>query len=301
MVLIPNAYSMDIMLYNIIGQMLLFIPLILICLMAAKESPKNILMINKISFLDVILSILLAIAIEPAMTLLSILSTLIFPNDISEYLYQAIDSPLIYSVLAVAVIPAIFEELFFRGIIFSQLKNLSLKKASIIAGLLFGLGHFNPQQFLYAFAMGTLACVVVYITKSIFPTMILHFTINFSQLMLSRIDYSELPEDLSTTIGEAASVSNMSISQIILPYIVLTVISIPIIALIIMLMGGKYGRVTTKKTNTVLLAEGYPIVEDETIFDYNPEKEYEERIFTVLFFIIIICYLAFISLTILIE
>lgn len=301
MVLIPNAYSMDIMLYNIIGQMLLFIPLILICLMAAKESPKNILMINKISFLDVILSILLAIAIEPAMTLLSILSTLIFPNDISEYLYQAIDSPLIYSVLAVAVIPAIFEELFFRGIIFSQLKNLSLKKASIIAGLLFGLGHFNPQQFLYAFAMGTLACVVVYITKSIFPTMILHFTINFSQLMLSRIDYSELPEDLSTTIGEAASVSNMSISQIILPYIVLTVISIPIIALIIMLMGRKYGRVTTKKTNTVLLAEGYPIVEDETIFDYNPEKEYEERIFTVLFFIIIICYLAFISLTILIE
>mgnify|MGYP000942751724 CR=1 FL=1 len=301
MILIPNAYTMDIMLYNIIGQMMLFLPLILICLVSAKESPKDILMINRISFLDIILSLLLAIAIEPAMTLLSILSTLIFPNEVSEYLYQAADSPLIYSVLAIAVIPAVFEELFFRGIIFSQLKNVSLKKASIIAGLLFGFGHFNPQQFLYAFAMGILACAVVYRTKCIFPTMILHFTINFSQLMLSRIDYSEIAEELPATLGDAAAAADISISQMILPYVLLTAVSVPIIALIIMLMGRKYGRAANHTANDIIPADAYPVIEDETILDYHPEKEYEEKIFTALFFVIILCYLALTSLTFLIK
>lgn len=299
MAIIPGLYYMDIMLYNIIGQLALFIPLVIICLLLAKEHPKTVLTVNKISFTDIILAILLAIAIEPAMTLLSLLSTFIFPNQVSEYLYETMDSPLIYSIIAVAVIPAFFEELFFRGFIFSQLKNVSLKKACIIAGLLFGFGHFSAQQFLYAFAMGTIACIVVYKTKSIFPTMIMHFTINFSQLMLSRINYSEITDELTNTIGEAAAVYDISIAQMVLPYILLTLVSIPIITLILKLMGRKYGRSTNKKLNSSIVIDSSPVIVDESILDYNPENEFEEKIFTAPFFLIIIGYSALIALSLL--
>lgn len=298
--LAPDIYSMDMMLYNIIGQLVLFIPLFIICLSMSKESPNSVLMTNRISITDILLSIALAIAIEPAMTLLSMLSTLISPNEISDYLYQSAESPLIYSIIAVAVIPAVFEELFFRGIIFSQFKNVSLKKACIIAGLLFGLGHFNYQQFLYAFAMGILACAVVYRTKSIFPTIILHFTINFSQLMLSRVDYGELTEEMADTLGKAAAAADVSISQMILPYVLLTAISIPIITLIFKFMGRKYGRPANNSDNKQLMIETYPVIMDESIFDYKPEKEFEEKIFTAPFFIIIIGYLVLTAITILI-
>lgn len=297
MAIIPSTYSMDIMLYNIFGQLALFVPLILICLAIAKEAPKNVLMINRISLMDIVLSIILAIAIEPLMTLLSLLSTLIFPNEVSEYLYQTIDSPLIYSIIAVAVIPAFFEELFFRGIVFSHLKNVSLKKACIIAGLLFGFGHFSAQQFLYAFAMGIISCIVVYRTKSIFPTMILHFTINFSQLMLSRVNFNEISGELTNTLGEAAAASDISISQMVLPYVFLTFVSIPIIVLTIMLMGRKYGRFKNNKSLHVV--EKSPIIVDESVFDYNPEKEFEEKIFTAPFFLIVIVYLALVIMTLL--
>jgi len=294
MAFIPGLASIDLMLYNIIGQLALFIPLIIICLIMTRENFKSVFMTNKISFMDIFLAILLAVAIEPAMTLLSLLSTLVFPNEVSEYLYQTMDSPLIYSIIAVAVIPALFEELFFRGLIFSQLKNVSLKKACIIAGLLFGLGHFSPQQFLYAFAMGVLACAVVYRTNSVFPTMILHFTINFSQLMLSRVDFSEMSGEITNTIEEAAA--NVDISQLVLPYVFLTVVSIPIVALILMSMGRKYGRFAKNESRVQLIGDS-PIIVDESIFDYNPDKKFEEKIFTVPLFLIIIGYFALVALT----
>ncbi|MEA4971861.1 MAG: type II CAAX endopeptidase family protein [Candidatus Metalachnospira sp.] len=297
--LVPNLYSLDMMVYNIIGQLVMFIPLIIICLAITKETPKSVLMTNRVSIMDILLSIALAIAIEPAMTLLSMLSTLVTPNVVSEYLYESAESPLIYSIIAVAVIPALFEELFFRGIIFSQLKNVSLKKACIIAGLLFGLGHFSFQQFLYAFAMGVLACAVVYRTKSIFPTMILHFTINFSQLMLSRVDYNEITDGMTNTLGSAAAAADISVSQMILPYVLLTAISIPIIALIIRFMGSKYGRASNKKCDLPMMIEECPVIADESVFDYKPEKEFEEKIFTAPFFVIIIVYLALTVITLL--
>lgn len=294
---IPDLENIDLMLYNIIGQLIMFIPLLLICIAVSKDSVKNIYQFNKVPVLDIILAIFLALAIEPAMSLLSMLSTIIFPNEVSEYMAVTYDSPLIISVISTALIPAVCEEMFFRGALFSQFKNISLKSACLLTGVLFGIAHFDAQQFLYAFAMGALMCYVVYKTNSIIPTIVVHFTINFSQLIFSRFTTdTEFTEELTNTITEAAAASEMTIGQLVLPYVLMTVISIPLIYIILKFMGRRRS-VSLPANNMVLTDNEFLPVYNETVFDYKPQDGFAEKIFTPAFFVILIIYIGYIALT----
>ncbi|MPM72959.1 hypothetical protein SDC9_119935 [bioreactor metagenome] len=48
-----------------------------------------------------------------------------------------------------------------------------------------------------------------------------------------------------------------------------------------------------------MMIEECPVIADESVFDYKPEKEFEEKIFTAPFFVIIIVYLALTVITLL--
>jgi len=97
----------------------------------------------------------------------------------------------IIALITIGLIPAIMEELFFRGLILDGLKNnYSKRKAIIISALLFGLIHLNPWQFYGGFIIGIISAWICIETNSILPSMFIHLFNN--ALYTITVRYREL-------------------------------------------------------------------------------------------------------------
>ena len=60
-----------------------------------------------------------------------------------------------------AIVPAVFEEIIFRGLIANGFKGLGDALSIILSGLLFSLYHMNPAQTIYQFLVGCLYALIV--------------------------------------------------------------------------------------------------------------------------------------------
>lgn len=99
----------------------------------------------------------------------------------------------------------LFEELFFRGTLYRNVQKYGKWSMMIIAGFTFGIWHANYPQFLFAMTMGIFSCFLFEKTKSIIPSMIVHFIINsFGALMLV------LLSRLGISAGELKTAEDMS-------------------------------------------------------------------------------------------
>ncbi len=170
-------------------QVVLFLIPCGLYLFFTKSSPKKMLRLNAISAKNAILVILIAIAVQPAMALLSFLSSFLFQNNVSAMLYENSDTNLFLLLISVALIPAVCEEFFFRGIVFSNFCNLRLLKACCMTGLYFSFMHMDLQQITYTFGIGVLFCFLVYQTNTILASILAHFTINTTQTILTALSF----------------------------------------------------------------------------------------------------------------
>ena len=165
---------------------LLLVPTI-IYFIITKQSVKEVLRLKKINIKSVFIIIIIGFLAQPITVFLSLITQFIFPNKIGMVISQLNTMPLILQVAIVALTPAILEEITMRGIVLSGYKNVDIKKAAIITGLFFCMIHRDGNQSLYTFAFGVLFAYLVEITGSIFSSMICHFTINGSQVVLAFI------------------------------------------------------------------------------------------------------------------
>jgi membrane protease YdiL (CAAX protease family) len=82
-------------------------------------------------------------------------------------------------VLAVIIVPALCEEVFFRGLVFTGLRYQFGPTAAIVgSALLFAAAHFNPWQFPALFLLGLFLAALVHWTHSLYPALIAHATNN---------------------------------------------------------------------------------------------------------------------------
>lgn len=89
------------------------------------------------------------------------------------------------SLLLMAVIPAICEELFIRGNVFSGLSTRSTWFGILISALLFSLMHANPVQTVHQFGLGIVLAIIMAMSGSILPCILLHFFNNFVSITLT--------------------------------------------------------------------------------------------------------------------
>ncbi len=83
-------------------------------------------------------------------------------------------------VFTVAVVPALSEELLFRGLVQSSLEEATGGiKAAIIAGVIFGAYHLNPFSIVPLAALGIYFGFIVYRSRSIVVAIAAHFFNNF--------------------------------------------------------------------------------------------------------------------------
>ncbi len=103
------------------------------------------------------------------------------PTDelIESFDYIFSQTTLTQQIIIMAAVPAVIEELFFRGVILSSLmKKTNIIIAVFISSLLFSLMHFSLIKIFPTFLLGGIFAYVVYKTNSIIPAMVLHFMNN---------------------------------------------------------------------------------------------------------------------------
>ncbi|MBS6426587.1 MAG: CPBP family intramembrane metalloprotease [Clostridioides difficile] len=118
----------------------------------------------------------------------------LFPQnmEVAESLNKAlfIKDSVLLNLLAIALLPAICEEMFFRGFIFSSFskskdKNKSIKLAIICSGVLFGIMHMDFIRIIPTSILGIIFAYSVYKSGSIFVSMLLHFLNNSVAVVLN--------------------------------------------------------------------------------------------------------------------
>ena len=151
--------------------------------------------------------------------------------NVSVAEFPAVDNTntFIWAILAVAVTPAIFEELIFRGILQKgMLRNSKPKTAIIVSSVLFMLMHLSVENLLYTFVCGCILGYIAYRSGSILPSMAFHFVNNAIAVVLLYV--YELMNNMGINMDEAADLSQYGMAETIMLF-VYTIVSIVLLGL----------------------------------------------------------------------
>lgn len=127
------------------------------------------------------------------------------------------------NLVLLAVVPAIVEELLFRGIIYNGLKQYGKKTAIIVSAVLFALIHGNVDQTVYPILFGIILAYIVYKTDNIVYAMIAHFVNNAIVLVFNFVYTTNPGMVQNPTIESILNPKNISLAVLLL---VVTLVSV---------------------------------------------------------------------------
>ncbi len=140
------------------------------------------------------LAVLLGVTLHPMYVMLAEWISYTYPVSeqataaMKPFSDQISAAPWMSVVILMALVPAICEELAFRGFIFGGLvRQKGRLRAVVITALMFGISHGVLQQSIAATIMGLLLGWVALRTGSVLPCMLIHFTNNALSVSLERI------------------------------------------------------------------------------------------------------------------
>ena len=163
--------------------------LVFICINKNKDNT----IIRKPSIKKILIFILIGILINLILT--PIISIVDFGLDKlgapqTELGYELNNQNYLISIFSLALLPAIFEELLFRGLIFKGLKRSGKVFSITTSAIMFTLFHMSIRQTLYPLLFGLALGLVMYEENNIIYCMILHFVNNLTTLTLSYLNFS---------------------------------------------------------------------------------------------------------------
>ena len=92
-------------------------------------------------------------------------------------------------ILNLTVVPAIFEEMAFRGVLMQSLRRFGDSFALLTSAILFALVHTSPLSMPNAFLMGLVIGYFVLFTGSLYTGMIIHLVHNLFSLLISQLGW----------------------------------------------------------------------------------------------------------------
>lgn len=128
--------------------------------------------------------------------------TFIFPNSERGYLI---------TLVGIALIPALGEELLFRGVIMNSLRSkTNVHNAIAISALVFALIHFNMTNFFYYFILGVILGYLYYWGRSIVFPILLHL-LNNASVVFSYYYIEHKPPQYDEVAGDLDSVGGLTL------------------------------------------------------------------------------------------
>lgn len=187
----------------------LLLPILVYCGIT-RTKLNNIIPHERLSLKNGLYVTFLTILVSPIILVVSSVTSIFFPPEVNTDIYMyIIKLPAILAVFALAVMPAIFEELIFRGIILNNYKATGILKSAVISGLFFGLFHTNFYQMGYAIVAGLFFSFLVVYTNSLYASILSHFLINGVQVVYTKLLLSALSKyDLQGILDTAESASS---------------------------------------------------------------------------------------------
>ncbi len=190
-----NGGEISIVGQAIFSQLACILAPTLLCLWLMARSPRETLQLRKPGVPGLLAAIGLAFCLHPAATAAKILVTRLYPirSEVLESL-KGIDEqfgamPLWMVLFLFAALPALCEELAFRGFILSGLRHLgNRRQAIVISAIIFGIAHPIQQQSILACAAGLVLGFLAVHSGNIWTPMVFHLLHNGLALLQGRID-----------------------------------------------------------------------------------------------------------------
>lgn len=157
---------------------------------------KNINFKFDLSFVKIVLCVLIALA------------TILFSSPIANWFVELIlktgfnmsniasmeiksVTDLILGLIFLSLLPAVVEEILFRGVIAKSFKSKGIIFAIFMSAFLFAIMHGTPIQLVHQFVIGVVCCIAYFITDRILAPIIIHFTNNAVSIIGSYILYKQ--------------------------------------------------------------------------------------------------------------
>lgn len=211
----------------ILGQLIIALPGI-VYLIVEKGKPLTYIKCKKLKISDYIILFFFTMFFIPVISFINAISMMFVENYIATELDSMNNNPLLLNIILIAFIPAIVEEITFRGIIYGGYKGGKTKYAILASALLFGLFHMNINQLSYAFVMAIFFCLIYESTGSILSTIFVHFIFNSNSVIIQKLvswyekyiielaknndSYKELANSI-TSSEQTTGYTNMSIAD----------------------------------------------------------------------------------------
>jgi len=158
------------------------------------RSPRQTLLLRMPRPLAIPAAFALALALHPLVMLLGEGIQAMYPmgeetlSALEPLMAKMSTAPLASVIVVIALVPAVCEELAFRGFILSGLRHLGSKRTAIlISSVFFGLTHGLLQQSLAAAMVGMVIGYIAVQTGSLLPCIIFHFTHNSLSVLSGRV------------------------------------------------------------------------------------------------------------------
>ena len=182
MIYIGGAIQSALGYYGTLGTQLIVLLIPLGAAVYTKKDLRETFRLKKCGIRYVIGGLLMIIGAIIVGVMLSAILGLIFPEstrEASELQASLVGDSFFAMLFMVALVPAICEELMFRGYVLSAFeKRFKPTAAMLITACLFGLFHLSIVRFIVTAFLGYVLCYVAHKSRSIIPGMLMHFTNN---------------------------------------------------------------------------------------------------------------------------
>jgi len=205
----PQSFSDFVSLVAITQLIVIALPALLMALLFTSQ-PAQTLLIKRPPFGTPMAAALLAVAFHPTANTLQAIVQWVYPLDdqvaktISQMVFEP-DSTWVL-LLVIAVLPAVCEELAFRGFVLSGLRHMGHKwTAILVSSLFFGATHALFQQSIIASLVGAILGYVAVQSGSLWPCILFHAIHNSLAVLVQRAigDASQRPEWLQWILRDA--------------------------------------------------------------------------------------------------
>ena len=203
-----------------------------------KRKFKNVMVIKKISIKQIYLTIFVAFGTYIFAMGINSISFKLFPfaiKDGTQISNLLSGSTMLLGLLVVVLLPAFFEEIFFRGIFLDAYDGVNKKIKYFIITSIFAAFHGNVMQIIYVMFLGFILLMVREYTGSIVGSMTLHAANNAISFILSKVLMNYMRSGIDSSALKSAQEANVSIASVLLQ------------ASILFLMGGAIIYINLRK------------------------------------------------------
>lgn len=169
------------------------------------------------------LAAVLFVAAQPAIMFLGWLNSFVPVPDAMAQMQETMaemianflksDNALILGVFHIGIVPAVCEEIMYRGYVQRAFeKSWGITAAILISGAVFGAYHLQISNFLPLATLGVFLAYVTYISDSLIPAMVAHFVNNGGQVIASSFYPEMLDESITPEMDMPVALIMLSIA-----------------------------------------------------------------------------------------